>query len=181
MSNQSFFDYNAGPVYYDVFSTSMGDIMLQVTEEGVCGCHFLVDNIYFYLAVSQKHFGQIPQHCCELPQKWFDQLMHSPSSVPFVVRSTSFQRSVWEAILQIPRGKTVSYETLAQLLHMPESICSISRSLAKNFIAYFIPCHRVVYKSGKLGPYRWGAAKKQMLLQQEQEDLAMLHIPACSV
>lgn len=81
---------------------------------------------------------------------------------------TSFQIKVWQAALQIPSGTTVSYQDFAKSLGASSASRAVARTLAHNNIAYFIPCHRVVGKNGKLCGYKWGIDKKATLLTSEK-------------
>jgi len=85
-----------------------------------------------------------------------------------VLSGTEFQIKVWQAALQIPKGKTVTYQELANTIGMPKAYRAVANALSKNKIAYFIPCHRIVGKNGKLTGYKWGIEKKAELLKTEK-------------
>ena len=74
---------------------------------------------------------------------------------------------VWEALLTIPTGAVTNYADLAQRIGHPGSARAVGRAVAKNSIAYLIPCHRVIRKSGLLGGYRWGTGRKLAMLTRE--------------
>lgn len=83
---------------------------------------------------------------------------------------TSFQRSVWDALLTIPYGETVSYAAVGEKINNPKAVRAIGNANGKNPISIIIPCHRVVQKNGKLGGYSSGLDMKQYLLQLEQDE-----------
>lgn len=85
----------------------------------------------------------------------------------FKIEGTPFQKLVWQATMQIPAGKTVSYQQLAAKIGHPKAFRAVANALGKNKIAYFIPCHRVIRKNGELGGYYWGIDVKKKLLQAE--------------
>lgn len=85
----------------------------------------------------------------------------------FSLQGTGFQVQVWQAALKIPAGTTVTYQELAEKIGRPKAHRAVANALGKNKIAYFIPCHRVVQKTGALGGYKWGIARKDLLLQAE--------------
>lgn len=94
----------------------------------------------------------------------------SESSVSLVLRGTKFQQRVWSALLQIPVGDTMTYSELALFIGIPKAVRAVASAVARNQIAYFVPCHRIIPKHGKnVGEYRWGRALKEKLLNSEKE------------
>ncbi len=86
----------------------------------------------------------------------------------FEFSGTDFQVKVWQATLNIPAGKTLTYQELAQKIGNPKAFRAVANALGQNKIAYFIPCHRVVRKNGELGGYKWGIDIKKALLIAEK-------------
>lgn len=81
---------------------------------------------------------------------------------------TPFQQTVWEALLKIPYGKTISYAQLANHIGQPTACRAVANANGKNPISLIIPCHRVIASDGKLGGYTGGIEIKQTLLDIEQ-------------
>ncbi|HEX5176511.1 MAG TPA: bifunctional DNA-binding transcriptional regulator/O6-methylguanine-DNA methyltransferase Ada [Chthoniobacteraceae bacterium] len=90
--------------------------------------------------------------------------------LPLDIRGTAFQQRVWDALRQIPLGKTVSYRELATQIGAPKAIRAVARACAANAIAVAIPCHRVVRSNGALSGYRWGPQRKDALLAKEKAE-----------
>ena len=88
--------------------------------------------------------------------------------LPLDVRGTAFQQRVWQALRQIPAGRTVSYAELAERLQLPGGARAVAGACAANPAAVAIPCHRVVRTGGALSGYRWGIERKRTLLAREQ-------------
>ncbi len=104
--------------------------------------------------------------------------MESPArglDVPLDIRGTKFQRSVWQALRQIPPGSTASYAEIARQLGMPKAARAVAGACAANVIAVAIPCHRVVSSDGGLSGYRWGVERKRALLDAERVFLSSAH------
>jgi methylated-DNA-[protein]-cysteine S-methyltransferase len=80
---------------------------------------------------------------------------------------SEFQRKVWNELLLIPYGKTVSYEALAINVGDINSIRAVGLANGQNPIAIIIPCHRVIGKNGDLVGYGGGLDNKTWLLQHE--------------
>jgi AraC family transcriptional regulator of adaptative response/methylated-DNA-[protein]-cysteine methyltransferase len=87
--------------------------------------------------------------------------------LPLDVRGTAFQQRVWQALREIPAGKTVSYADLAERIGAPKSVRAVAQACGANAIAVAIPCHRVVRNNGALAGYRWGVERKRALLDRE--------------
>ncbi|MBC7837747.1 MAG: methylated-DNA--[protein]-cysteine S-methyltransferase, partial [Nitrospiraceae bacterium] len=88
--------------------------------------------------------------------------------LPLDVKATAFQRKVWQALQQIPRGQTRSYQQIARAIGQPTAARAVARACAGNPVAVAIPCHRVVRGNGHLAGYRWGFERKQRLLTLER-------------
>ena len=89
---------------------------------------------------------------------------------------TDFQVKVWNELLNIPYGKTISYEELAIRVGDIKSIRAVGLANGQNPIAIVVPCHRVIGKNGDLGGYGGGLDKKVWLLEHEgaiQEQLSL--------
>jgi AraC family transcriptional regulator of adaptative response/methylated-DNA-[protein]-cysteine methyltransferase len=96
--------------------------------------------------------------------------VESPRSkldVPLHLGGTAFQRSVWQALREIPAGETASYSDIATWIGAPKSVRAVAQACASNPAALAIPCHRVVRTDGSLASYRWGVERKRSLLQRE--------------
>jgi AraC family transcriptional regulator, regulatory protein of adaptative response / methylated-DNA-[protein]-cysteine methyltransferase len=87
--------------------------------------------------------------------------------LPLDVRGTAFQQRVWQALRDIPPGKTLSYAEVAARIGAPAAVRAVAQACAANKIAVAIPCHRVVRSDGGLSSYRWGVERKRALLEKE--------------
>ncbi len=87
--------------------------------------------------------------------------------LPLDVRGTAFQQRVWQALREIPVGKTASYADIAHRIDMPKAVRAVAQACGANAIAVAIPCHRVVRNDGALSGYRWGVERKRALLDRE--------------
>ncbi len=96
--------------------------------------------------------------------------IESPASgleVPIDLRGTEFQRTVWQALREIPAGSTASYTDIAIRIGLPKSVRAVAQACAANSLAVIVPCHRVVRSDGQLSGYRWGVERKRALLDRE--------------
>lgn len=89
-------------------------------------------------------------------------------TLPLDVAGTAFQERVWRQLRAIPAGRTATYGEIAAAIGDPHAARAVARACAANPVAVVIPCHRVVRADGAAGGYRWGAARKQRLLEAER-------------
>ena len=88
---------------------------------------------------------------------------------------TPFQQQVWQALLSIPYGQTISYATLAKRINKPTAFRACANANGKNPISLIIPCHRVIASGGGLGGYTGGIDIKKTLLNHEDKVCDNLH------
>jgi methylated-DNA-[protein]-cysteine S-methyltransferase len=88
-------------------------------------------------------------------------------TIPLHLEGTPFQQSVWEAMSQVPYGKTASYLDIAQTLQKPKSVRAVGTAIGRNPVLIVAPCHRIIGKSGGLTGYRGGLDMKKQLLMLE--------------
>ena len=87
--------------------------------------------------------------------------------LPLNSSGTAFQQKVWQQLIQIPFGETITYLHMAKRLGNVKSIRAAASANGKNPLAIIIPCHRVVGADGKLTGYAGGLHRKQWLLEHE--------------
>ena len=87
--------------------------------------------------------------------------------LPLHLVGTSFQRQVWEGLLQIPYGETRSYKAQSIFLGNEKAIRAVAGANGENGIAIIIPCHRVIGENGSLTGYGGGLWRKKWLLEHE--------------
>lgn len=88
-------------------------------------------------------------------------------TVPLEPEGTAFQRAVWDALLTIPYGQTLSYGGVAAKINKPKASRAVGMANNKNPLPIFIPCHRVIGADGKLVGYGGGINIKEALLKLE--------------
>lgn len=87
--------------------------------------------------------------------------------LPLNPSGTVFQRSVWDALLEIPYGETVTYKAIANRIHQPCAARAVGMANNKNPISIIIPCHRVIGANGVIKGYGGGIDKLKILLSLE--------------
>jgi methylated-DNA-[protein]-cysteine S-methyltransferase len=88
--------------------------------------------------------------------------------MPVVLKGTPFQTSVWRALREVPRGRTITYAELARRIGKPRAVRAVGRANGANPIAIIVPCHRVIGSNGALTGYGGGIDRKRRLLELER-------------
>lgn len=89
-------------------------------------------------------------------------------SIPIELNGTEFQQKVWQELLKIPFGKTISYQEQSENIGNPLAIRAVANANSKNKIAIIVPCHRVIGKNKSLTGYAGGLNRKEFLLNLEK-------------
>ena len=87
--------------------------------------------------------------------------------LPLNQAGTEFQQQVWQQLLTIPYGKTITYGQQSQMMNSPLAIRAIASANGKNMLWIVVPCHRVIGTNGSLTGYAGGLWRKQWLLDHE--------------
>lgn len=90
---------------------------------------------------------------------------------PLKLLGTPFQLKVWTALSTLPPKTLVTYSEVALMIDQPTAVRAVATAIAKNPIAFWIPCHRVIHKQKKLIGYRWGSPFKSQVYQFEQQQI----------
>ena len=89
-------------------------------------------------------------------------------TIPLQLVGSDFQQSVWNELIEIPYGKTMTYKGLTNKLGNPDTIRAVASANGANAISIIVPCHRVIGSSGELIGYAGGLPAKKRLLQLEK-------------
>lgn len=91
----------------------------------------------------------------------------SSFDLPLDLHGTPFQQSVWQALLTIPFGRTVSYGDIATSCGRPAAVRAVGRAVGSNPVSIIVPCHRVIGRDGSMTGFGGGIERKQALLALE--------------
>jgi methylated-DNA-[protein]-cysteine S-methyltransferase len=119
------------------------------------------------LAVYKKSDSALLKEAAKQLEEYFDGLSKQ-FSLPLHPEGTAFQMQVWQALQSVPYGKTCTYSELAAMSGNKKAVRAVGSALHRNPLPIFIPCHRVLPASGKIGGFAWGVDAKQLLLEIEQ-------------
>ena len=155
------------------FNSPLGGITLASDGEALTGLWF--DSQKYFAASLEKEHEERMLPVFDLADKWLN-LYFSGSEPgflpPLLMRTTEFRKTVWEILLSIPYGKTMTYGEIADRIAAGRGLSRMSAqavggAVAHNAISLMIPCHRVVGMDGSLTGYAGGLEKKIWLLEME--------------
>ena len=155
------------------FNSPLGGITLASDGEALTGVWF--DGQKYFAASLEKEHEERMLPVFDLADKWLN-LYFSGSEPgflpPLLMRTTEFRKTVWEILLSIPYGKTMTYGEIADRIAAGRGLSLMSAqavggAVAHNAISLMIPCHRVVGMDGSLTGYAGGLEKKIWLLEME--------------
>lgn len=159
-------------IRYGFHPSPFGDCLVAVTDRGISNLVFVPqggrDRIVRDLKRQWMHAEVLGDPSATRP--YADRIFNAPDpAYPLTLhpKGTNFQIKVWQALLDIPRGAVASYEDIAQQIGRPTAVRAVANAVAHNPVAFLIPCHRVIRKTGAVGRYRWGSARKKALLAWE--------------
>lgn len=158
-------------IHYGIHITPFGKCLIATTERGICHLGFVdgsegraIDNLvehWKYASMTEDHISTAPL----VNRIFLDGEAGSPLKLH--LRGTNFQIKVWEALMNIPSGAVTTYEHIAARIGNPNAVRAVGSAVGDNPVAYLIPCHRVIRKSGDFGNYLYGSARKKAILARE--------------
>ncbi len=161
-------------VAFGFHDTTFGKCLLATTERGICALHFVEGGDRS--GVLAQLASRWPQACLEedssRTQPMVERLFaHAAGDQarPFhlLLKGTNFQVKVWQALLAVPSGALVSYQAVASHIDTANSARAVGAAVARNPVAFLIPCHRVISKAGRIHRYQWGTTRKKAIVGWE--------------
>jgi methylated-DNA-[protein]-cysteine S-methyltransferase len=161
-----------------VIATPAGPLAILASDDGVvqaAGFHCDVESLLAVApdgtrttATARPDLGDVSRAVSAYLDGDLTALDAVPVAPRPVDRAGGFTSAAWEALRRIRPGRTVTYTELAVSAGRPAAVRPAASACARNHIALFVPCHRVVRADGGLGGYRWGVGVKRWLIHHEQ-------------
>jgi methylated-DNA-[protein]-cysteine S-methyltransferase len=149
--------------HHFVYHSPVGKLRISATDSCVTAVHFMNDD---EAMPSVDSLTPMLSLAVEQLMEYFNGARRI-FDVPVSQSGTDFQQSVWNKLLEIPFGKTISYQELAKRLGDPKVIRAAATTNGKNKVAIIVPCHRVIGAKNDLVGYGGGLWRKKWLLQHE--------------
>lgn len=93
--------------------------------------------------------------------------------MPIIMVGTEFQKTVWNALVNVPYGTTSTYSQLAKDIDNEKAVRAVANANGANSIGLIIPCHRIIRSNGDLGGYGGGVSAKKRLLKLERSNITL--------
>lgn len=159
------------------YATPCGELLLGEFEQKLCLCDWQTEKHRTFVdrrlkktlhadfetgkpAIIEKTMSELDEYFAG-KRKTFD--------IPLLFTGTDFQKRVWNHLLQIPYGETISYGELAKRIGMPKAVRAVANANGANAISILAPCHRVIGSDHSLTGYGGGLQAKKMLLNLERQ------------
>ena len=165
-------------LYTATYNSPLGPIVIESDGEALTGLRFGDSGIGKALHLMPTHTtSSLP--IFDEAIRWLDDYFAGKQTENAVMgakkdgritvqpKGTLFQQHVWQALLTIPYGETVSYGEIARMVGC-KSAQAVGQAVGANPIALIIPCHRIIAAHGQLGGYEYGIEIKKQLLHIEQ-------------
>ena len=158
----------------NIYASPLGNITLACQNGRLTGLWFEGQKYFGSTLTSGYSAGNAP--VLDQTRTWLDCYFQGrdPGPLPpLELQGTSFQREIWELLLQIPRGQVTTYGRLAKQVAVRRGLAvlpsrAVGSAVGRNPISILVPCHRVLGSDGNLRGYAGGLDRKKALLELEK-------------
>ena len=169
--------------YISHYSSPLGNILLAADETGLTGLWF--EGQRYFALYLDKVYEEKELPVLKRTKQWLDLYFSGKEpdfTPPLHLIGSDFRQAVWNILLSIPYGRTITYGQIAKQLAKNTGIDKMSAqavggAVGHNPISIIVPCHRVVGTNGSLTGYAGGVGRKMKLLALEGADMSRLFVP----
>ncbi len=164
-------------INYQYFESPFGELILGSFDKKLCMCDWRYRKMRD--RIDNRIENGLVARFVEKNDKVLEKSRHQLNeyfnykrkifSIPLLMVGTEFQKNVWNGLIKIPFGETLSYLQLAENVANGNSVRAVASANGANAISIFIPCHRVICGNGKLAGYAGGLDVKDKLLNIEND------------
>lgn len=156
-----------------VYSSPVGSLQIIVKDGFVSGIIFMDErDEKNHPDTNESNLSLVDQAALEKCTQQLDEYFlnkRKEFNFPMKQSGTAFQQNVWNELLKIPYGKTISYLQLARQIGNVKSIRAVGAANGRNNLPIVVPCHRVIGSDGSLTGYAGGLWRKKWLLEHENK------------
>ncbi|MCW3073933.1 MAG: methylated-DNA--[protein]-cysteine S-methyltransferase [Flaviaesturariibacter sp.] len=144
------------------YPSPLGVLKIVATDDAIAAIVFTEEGA----EAAASETSPVLQQCITQLDEYFSGTRRT-FDFPIGQAGTAFQQKVWEGLLAIPYGRTVSYLALSKTLGDAKAIRAVGTANGRNNLAIVVPCHRVIGSNQSLTGYAGGLWRKQWLLEHE--------------
>lgn len=152
---------------YDTLQTPIGRLLLVADEEGLRHIDFPNADQDARIQAGWSRSRRFLGPAIEQLEAYFAGDLQA-FDLALAARGTAFRKTVWDELVRIPYGQTISYGELARRIRQPQASRAVGAANGANPLPIVVPCHRVIGTSGKLTGFGGGLPTKQWLLEHER-------------
>lgn len=155
-----------------IYQSPAGVLKIIIHEGFINEINFLKDADKQISQIFAEENSEENKAVAEKCKTQFDEYFSGKRKIfdlPIKQSGTLFQEKVWNELIKIPFGKTISYLQLSQKIGNVKSIRAVGTANGRNNLAIVVPCHRVIGSDGSLTGYAGGLSRKQWLLEHENK------------
>jgi methylated-DNA-[protein]-cysteine S-methyltransferase len=156
-------------IYYCEMDSPLGRLLLAATDQGLRGIYF-EEHRHFKGIQDWQHDAAhaVLQQTVQQLQEFFA-ATRTEFDLPLDLQGTPFQQAVWQQLMAIPFGVTISYGQHAQRIGRPKAARAVGAAIGRNPVSIVVPCHRVLGGNGAHTGYAGGLERKCALLAFEAQ------------
>ncbi len=163
-------------IYTQKYVSPCGELLLGSFDGVLCICDWINNRRHESIINGIRQsldakFSEISTSVIESAAKALDEYFAGKSerfSIPLLLVGSDFRKIVWNALMNIGYGQTVSYGELSRLIRRPTAVRAVANAVGANPISIFVPCHRVIGSDGSVTGYVGGLDAKRYLLSLER-------------
>ncbi len=156
-----------------VVDTPIDALTLAARNGRVCLLHFGGDDEFVRAKLQRWYPAETIEHSTDPGRAasalvdYFAGDLGAIDRIGVEMNGTPFQKRVWDALRQVPAGKTATYAEIAVLVGSPTAVRAVGAANGANPVAVVVPCHRIIGSNGTLTGYGGGLKRKEWLLRHE--------------
>ncbi len=168
---------NSGQIHISYYKTKIGELILGSFDGKLCLLDYRNRNNRSTIdkritKFFKADFVELEDDIIRQTKQQIDEYLAGERKhfeLPILTVGTELQKRVWQELLDVDYGETISYSDLAKRINKPKAVRAVASAVGANAISLVIPCHRIIQTSGKLGGYAGGLVAKSKLLELERK------------
>ena len=152
-------------IHTAIYISPIGAVKITGSDEGIATIDFVEEG------ETSKDIPECLVECCNQLDQYFKG-QRKDFSLNLIITGTTFQKKVYEKLVEVAYGKTASYKDIAIAVCSEKAVRAVGGANNKNKHSIVIPCHRIIGSNGKLVGYGGGLWRKEWLLEHERKFLS---------